>query len=566
MIKNVCLLMSPAENSLKYPGELSRLSINLGLGVICGYLEERGFGVSIRDLNVTLAERFKGKDDRVELEKIFEIDVFRRYIEGEDNKDIDNLMSKFLSDINMDKYQIFGISIGSDFSFLQIQTGFFLSKYIMKTYNVPVFIGGNNISFLNIYKDIFAELWDIVGSEFQFIINGPGEKVIERIITGINDNQAAEYFEQLPGIIRKVNGELVCNKVEQPIVVKPSWGDMDLSHYSRCMVKENGTEEQISAIKRENEVYYYKWADTYIGSPGLVVNQYNRKKRNDVEEKLILPYIFNYNCPYNCAFCTQSDYERGNVIGENAEIVIKHLKELKEKYNTKYFYFLNNAFNYSGKFADEFCKYAIEENLDIVWSDCGRFNNLTYERLKLMRDAGCRKLTFGFESGSKKIIELIDKRIDLDQAEKVLKWCNELGIWSDIEVIIGLPQEFDEEFQETCNFIKKNSKYINYFWVNEFFIVPNSLIGRHPERYGIEIDYNRESYRSLLEDNLKIFKMTSEDTMTRNSKLYGFNEKEGRTFNDIIKQNQKKISILNSLQDTEIDTAAKFYKMLLQRL
>ncbi len=179
-----------------------------------------------------------------------------------------------------------------------------------------------------------------------------------------------------------------------------------------------------------------------------------------------------------------------------------------------------------------------------------------------MKKAGCVKLTFGFESGSLKIIELIDKRINLDHAERVLKWCYELGIWVDIEVIVGLPQEYDEDFNATCEFINKNKKYINYFWINEFFVVPNSLIGRYPEKYGIELIKDINNYRKLLDNNLKMFKRESDNVMTSNSKLFGFNEINRRNFDAIVSDNRKKISKLSNMQNSEFNEAAKFYTML----
>ncbi|WP_326522669.1 radical SAM protein [Clostridium butanoliproducens] len=254
--------------------------------------------------------------------------------------------------------------------------------------------------------------------------------------------------------------------------------------------------------------------------------------------------------------------DRSSIIGGDPDEVIKDVIALKEKYNTNYFYFLNNAFNFSPKFVDSFCKKIIDINLEIHWSDCGRFNNLTYERLELMKKAGCVKLTFGFESGSLKIIELIDKRINLDHAERVLKWCYELGIWVDIEVIVGLPQEYDEDFNATCEFINKNKKYINYFWINEFFVVPNSLIGRYPEKYGIELIKDINNYRKLLDNNLKMFKRESDNVMTSNSKLFGFNEINRRNFDAIVSDNRKKISKLSNMQNSEFNEAAKFYTML----
>ncbi len=562
MIKNVCLFMSPSENSLQYPENLTRLTINLGVGVICGYLEEKGYNVTIKDLNLSLSQNFQDEYNHKQLEMVFDIDVFKNYILTGEDEEMDRLISRLLENMDLSEYDFFGVSIGGDFSFVQMQLGFILAKYLNKKYNKAVEIGGNNVSFLYIFKSVFQEMWEIVLSKFKFIVNGPGEKVIEAIIKGLDENKDEDWFNQLPGMVRLVDGEIISNKTEKPIVIKPDWGDLDMSCYTRCMIDEQGTEQKKQKAIRENLIYNYKWPDAYLDSPGLIVSKYNRMKREDVTEKLILPYIFNYNCPYSCAFCTQSDYERGSIVGGNPEQVIKDIKELIAKYNTNYFYFLNNAFNFSGKFADEFCNKVIDENLEIYWSDCGRFNNLTYERLELMKKAGCTKLTFGFESGSQKIINLIDKQIDLDHAEQVLKWCYDLKIWSDIEVIIGLPQEFDEDFKDTCDFITRNKKYINYFWVNEYFVVPNSLIGRFPERYGVELIEDNTNYRDLLIYNLKMYRNEHTDVQTSNSKLYGFNEINGRSFEEIVKQNSIKLKIINGMQNPEGDSAAKLFKML----
>ncbi|GAA0121931.1 hypothetical protein UT300018_12470 [Clostridium faecium] len=558
MIKNICILMSPSESSFQYTEKIYALSINLGLGVLGGYLQDKGYNVKMRDLNITLVNKYKDENSKKLFEIVFDINKFKNYIFTGNDIEIDSLIESFLSEYDIANEDIYGVSIGSDFSFLQIQFGFLLAKYIKIKFNKHVFIGGNNISFLYIFKDVFKEMWEIVLSEFKFIINGPGERCIDEIIQDLNNNTNSDKLSSINGIINYIDGEIISNPTMKPLIIKPDWGDMDLSYYTKCMISENDSEKAI----KENLIYFYKWPDTFAGSVGQIINKYNKLRRSDVSNKLIIPYIFNYNCPYNCAFCTQSDIDRSSIIGGDPDEVIKDVIALKEKYNTNYFYFLNNAFNFSPKFVDSFCKKIIDINLEIHWSDCGRFNNLTYERLELMKKAGCVKLTFGFESGSLKIIELIDKRINLDHAERVLKWCYELGIWVDIEVIVGLPQEYDEDFNATCEFINKNKKYINYFWINEFFVVPNSLIGRYPEKYGIELIKDINNYRKLLDNNLKMFKRESDNVMTSNSKLFGFNEINRRNFDAIVSDNRKKISKLSNMQNSEFNEAAKFYTML----
>ncbi len=555
MTDSICLFMSPSESSLSYPDKVNRLQLSLGLGVISGYLQDRGVSVGMSDLNVNLSEVFAGSD-RSRLECIYSQSRFEHYLQFGMDREIEEVILDLISGQHLDQYRFFGVSIGADFSFLQIQFGFLLAKYLKKTYKRPVFIGGNNISFMYIFRDVFEKLWLTVLSEFDYVIKGAGEETIYQVIRQWNEGAELEEIRKTPGLMSLQDGAIAANPEYKPQVVKPDWTGLTMRHYERYMKKDQTD---------ENLIYFYKWPDTYEGSPGQMINQYNRERGSEVEPKLILPYIFNYNCPFSCAFCTQSDYDRGSVIGGDPDRVIQDICELKEKYHTEYFYFLNNAFNFSAKFVDEFCRKIIKNNIRIHWSDCARFNHLTYERLALMKEAGCVKLTFGFESGSDKIIRLINKRIDLDHARRVLKWCHEIGIWADIEVIVGLPHEYDEDFAETCRFIVENKAYINYFWINEFFVVPNSLIGRHPEKYRIELLKKRTTYEQLLEQNLKYFKNSASNIMTSNSRLYGFNELDGRTFEDILKSDRKKLDTLNRLQNKEFAQAAQFYTALLAR-
>ncbi|MDW2799926.1 radical SAM protein [Clostridium boliviensis] len=560
MIRSTFLFLSPSETSLQYPGEIASLPLNLGLGVICGYLEQKGITVGMNDLNVSLSQLF-GNADRKRLEAVYEYERFKNYLNTGEDAELTQLIEELTVDIGFESYDSYGVSIGADFSFLQIQFGFLLAKYLKVKYKKLVFVGGNNISFLFIFQDVFRELWELVLQQFEFVIKGAGERVIYEIIKSLNNGAENDIMKKIPGLVFSLKGgEIKANDEMKPIVVRPNWSGFDMSYYKRFLKK-----DKEGKLLPENLVYFFKWPDTYTGSPGQAINRYNRNSGIDLEPTLILPYIFNYNCPYNCAFCTQSDYDRGSIVGGDPDQVLNDILILQKKYDTKYFYFLNNAFNYSIKFVNEFCHKVIENNVEIYWSDCGRFNNLTYERLELMKKAGCVKLTFGFESGSQKIIDLIDKKIDLNHAKRVLQWCHDLGIWSDIEVIIGLPQELDEDFEETCHFIRENKENINYFWVNEYFVVPNSLIGRYPKRYGIELLKGITNYKKLLYKNLEFLQSNKTNIMTSNSKLYGFNEIGRRSYNEIVKSDRQKIVELNKLQNREFSQVSKFYSAIMNR-
>lgn len=545
MRKNICLVLMPSENSI-YRKKTPTIP-PISLGVLAGYLSKNGIDVFLEDCANKI-----GLDDNINEQKelfqiVFEKDAIFRYLEGKEDKRLDKVAEYLLKDINLDSYEYFGCSIGADFSLMQIHTGFIVAKYLKKKTSKTVFIGGNNISYMYIFKEFYKELWSIVSGQFKYIIKGPGEKIITEIINGLSDRKRYEDFININGLVKKSGDVVEANPESMPCVIRPDWGAFDLDKYKRWL-----------PINKEDAcMQIYKWPD-WVSS---LVYKHNEEKAKKVENKVVLPYIFNYNCPYNCAFCTQSDYDRGKVIGGQIKDVVSDIEYLKNKYNTNYFYFLNNSFNYSGRAVEEFCEEVKRRDLEIYWSDCARVNGMTYDRLKLMKEAGCRKLVFGFESGSKTVLDLVDKRLDLKKLETVLNWCKEIGIWSELEVIIGLPYEFNKEYMETYNFIEKNNKNINNFWLNEYFLVPNSLIGKYPEKYNIDIIYDINTYEELLKWNKDKY-LKNDFEFTHNARLYGFDEREGREYKTIQEENQYKLKKLRSLQNKEFISVRDFYTKL----
>ena len=542
MRRNICLILMPSENSVY---KKKRPTIPpISLGVLAGYLTKNGIEVFLEDCANKVSF-----DDNIETQKsifevVFDKEAILNYLVGKNDKRLDKVAEYLLKDIDINSYEYFGCSIGADFSLMQIHTGFIVAKYLKKNTSKTVFIGGNNISYMYIFKEFYKELWNRVINEFKYIIKGPGEKVIAEIINGIEEGKCYEDFKDIKGLLKKSDDTIAANPEYMPCVIRPDWGELDLDKYKRCL-PEN---------KEEACIQIYKWPD-WVSS---LVYKHNEEKVKRVENKLVLPYIFNYNCPYKCAFCTQSDYDRGKVIGGKIKDVVSDIEFLKNKYDTNYFYFLNNSFNYSGKVIEEFCEEVKNRNLEIYWSDCARVNGMTYERLKLMKEAGCRKLVFGFESGSKRVLDLVEKRLDLKKLKNVLKWCKEIGIWAELEVIIGLPYEFDKEFMETYDFIKENNNNINNFWLNEYFLVPNSLIGKYPDKYNIDIIYNMNTYDGLLQWNKEKYLINGCE-FTHNARLYGFNEREGREYSVIKEENQYKLNKLRVLQNKEFISVRDFF-------
>lgn len=541
MISNIELILVPDEE--KILTQDSGVGLSLSLGIITSYLEERCINVYLKDINYISNEKKYSEKEIQKLSKVYEPDAVMNYLRGEEDDDFDFIARLFIEDSDLDK-DSYGVSIGADFSMLQIHLGFVLASYLKRRTGKPVFIGGNNISYLYIFKDFYKEILMAAVDGIDYVIKGPGEQVIYEIINRLN-NGVINYID-LPGVMYCKDSEIVCNKEMDPIVICPDWGNLKLEEYSYPFMRN----------AKENETIYYRF-------PLSLTNKVVEFNRTNVKErKLFIPYIFNYNCTYKCAFCTQSDVERSGFIVGEIQKVVDDIEYLSKKYNSEYFYFLNNYFPSSLDYIKAFNEELKKRNLKIYWSDCGRVNGLTYEKLKILYEAGCRKLVFGFESGSNKILELIDKRLKLDEVVQVLKWCKEIGIWADLEIIIGLPYEREKEFQETYQFIKRYESLINNFWLNEYFVIPNSLIGRYPERYGIVLRKDDLNYRELMLRNKNGFINRNFINLTSNARLWGYDEvdqENERTYEQMRLENKDKMERLSKLRNPEFNLLFDFY-------
>ena len=78
----------------------------------------------------------------------------------------------------------------------------------------------------------------------------------------------------------------------------------------------------------------------------------------------------------------------------------------------------------------------IENKVDIMWSDCAYLKFLDAPLLQKIRKSGAIRLVGGVESASPKMQKIINKRIDLEEGKKILKWSHEAGIYNSLRSLL----------------------------------------------------------------------------------------------------------------------------------
>ena len=106
-------------------------------------------------------------------------------------------------------------------------------------------------------------------------------------------------------------------------------------------------------------------------------------------------------CPYKCIYCTV----RNTVWkGRSADSILREIRYLLENYHIKTISFFDETFTFDRQRVVDLCNKMISEELKFTWYCNTRVNKVDAELLRLMKQAGCRGMSFGIESGSQKIL------------------------------------------------------------------------------------------------------------------------------------------------------------------
>jgi len=158
-------------------------------------------------------------------------------------------------------------------------------------------------------------------------------------------------------------------------------------------------------------------------------------------------------CPYSCNFCNKSVFGN-NYRSFTAEYIIECIKILSRDYNINYFLFYDDNFTVDKQRLTNICDLIIKSNLNISFSCDAHVNTLTPEIIILLKRAGCWSISFGLESGSRKILESFGKTSDLEKARDIVNLTHSNGIRTKGLFILGSPEETLGTIDETIDFIK----------------------------------------------------------------------------------------------------------------
>jgi radical SAM superfamily enzyme YgiQ (UPF0313 family) len=170
-------------------------------------------------------------------------------------------------------------------------------------------------------------------------------------------------------------------------------------------------------------------------------------------------------CPYSCGFCGAHTVWTRKVRTRSPSSVIAEMEECVSRFRIRTFHFTDEMFTLDKKRVLEICRLMRERRLDIAWVCSARAQRLDKETLQAMRDAGCREISFGIESGNKDMLKKIDKGLDLEEARRVIQLAKKTGITTHASYIIGYAGETQKTVRDTINFANRLNTHVAAFFV-----------------------------------------------------------------------------------------------------
>ena len=206
--------------------------------------------------------------------------------------------------------------------------------------------------------------------------------------------------------------------------------------------------------------------------------------------QIVLPFQSSRGCYWGkCSFCDQDFGQNFNV--KDVDKVVDEMKFYKNEYNIDKFEFIDESV--SPTYMSELSDLLLKNDMNISYFCDARLESLfTKEILQNAAKSGLKMVMWGLESGSEKVMRLINKGIDLDKRFEILKNAKDAGIWNFAFIFFGFPAENVEDANKTIEMLVNNKDVIHSYGRSVFTMGRHSKLAEAPKVYGITKIYPAE--------------------------------------------------------------------------
>jgi len=317
---------------------------------------------------------------------------------------------------------------------------------------------------------------DIVGISSMFTAYARDAHDIARIAKGVNPN----IFVVFGGAHASANPEMVLRDKNVDIVVVGE-GEITFLELVKGVEKGGEVNRILGTVARFGDGIHRNERRPYVENLDMLpfparhllpMDIYIRRAKSPYLMRTPLAQLItSRGCPQNCIFCSIHSVWGHKWRARSVRGVVDEIEFLVRKYGVREISFLDDSIAASKRRMEGICDEIIRRGLNIRWTVPNGIAHWTLDKalVKKMKKSGCYRLTFGIESGNIDTRKFIRKTHSLSQATEIIKYSNEIGLWTACTFIIGFPFESIESINDTIKYaIESDTDFALFYLVLPF--------------------------------------------------------------------------------------------------
>ena len=200
----------------------------------------------------------------------------------------------------------------------------------------------------------------------------------------------------------------------------------------------------------------------------------------------VMPLYGSRGCKWRrCRFCAHNQ-SFGRHRARSAMAVAREMQERRQRYGCRHFYLVDQYVDPHSlnQLSDAILNLGLDCRFQVMARTVGDY---TPALLNKAAQAGCCWISWGMESGSQKLLDLMNKGTKPDASLEVIKNAAAEGISNLLMMIFGAPGADAASLDDTCTFLNRAWPFIDGMTASAFVLFDQTEFGRHPGRYGLEI-------------------------------------------------------------------------------
>ncbi len=212
-------------------------------------------------------------------------------------------------------------------------------------------------------------------------------------------------------------------------------------------------------------------------------------------------------CPFLCGFCASAAIRQRKWRAMSVEKSLHAILDPVKRFNLDCIWIRDDEFYIDRNRAGKICEGIIESGLKIRWYTSGTrvdvFNKATDEQILLLKRSGADTLKFGAESGSNRILKLMNKGIQWEDTVEANLKAKRCGIIPAFALMIGFPTETFDEINQTIDLfirLKKDNPQAQFETMSPYTSFPGTPLYELALKMGLKPHQTLEGWTDWLCD------------------------------------------------------------------